>query len=50
MAQFTLQQTQATIDYLFKDLWPMMAGSDERYSDSRNQAEVIQAIINKSRS
>lgn len=47
MAQFTLQQTQAAIDYLFKDLWPMMAGAGERYSDSRNQAEVIQAIINK---
>jgi hypothetical protein len=47
MSLFTLQQTKAAIDRLFKELWPIMAGVSERYGDCRTQAAVIQAIVNK---
>lgn len=46
MPQFTLQQIQASIDYLFKNVWPVMAGVGERYTDCRDQADAIQGVIN----
>jgi hypothetical protein len=47
MSKFTLQQTKAAIDRLYKEVWPMMAGVGERYGDCRRQAEVILALVNK---
>lgn len=47
MSPFTLPQTTASIDRLFKGLWQQMAGFGERYLDCMNQASAIQSIVNE---
>ncbi len=44
---FTLPQTRASIDRLFKGLWPQMTGIGERYADCVTHAGSIHSIVNE---
>jgi hypothetical protein len=50
LMSFDLKQTRASIDRLFKQLWPMMAGVGERYGDCVAQANGIRTIMNSAQS
>lgn len=45
MASFDKKQALASINKLFKQLWPMMEGVGERYRDCLLQVDAIRSIV-----